>query len=836
MLCTIVSQISFGGEGMPNFKFELKKILRGKKIVILLLFCLLIPTGVFYWNYTNLDRYGNDLFRSVQSEYISILNTRALYYEEMDESDLTSEEIEFHMAPYNEMLDKIVTLMQMIDYESRYEVSEHMLTFHQAYENYTEHRAIHANGNQLYYLQDGNLELIESEKAFFQELENRGLPYEDPIYSIYGANFVKSVVDLTFGMALILLLILLVVDIFSEEKTNDTEKVRLTQPVNRLNILVAKMSASFLYTLSFLLLTAMVSYLLAGSVGAGFGSIHYPVRDALTGIYVGEYIVSAAFYFSLYLLAILSCIVLFAIVVKDTAIVAVLAIFTVVISGGINPSYLNPFCYLNFDHFIIRAQGDLWLMTGIALAFSILVTLLAYYLSKTTWVQNFTLTGKDAGKVLPKYEEKRALPFPYFRFEILKIIKRKTTVIPFVLLLILVSLYGLNQYNQYEKTHNFLKDHHHKVVADIGNRIDPEADPRKHNQSSLNRSYEANLKALEAYTSGDADDIIEAQKEVFHDFSITYHEGFPAETIAVFNATQDEIRARQVHPVLSDSTLMQGLATTPFAREHDLRYWSHLNYNISQPSTTYIFNSLFKDGLGILALAVFAISLALGFSNETHDTRTIYLLNTQPLHGKRIYFGKLLAQSVVFISMALIMAAVLFLGLKLSGNPTESNFPAVQYLNEIDEDYSGSYLLRENLTENRGKELPDSASTLVGFTFRDMIYENAEMAAMFILSGLGMVAFAILASLKIRHKIGVSLGTVLVFGLGFLVSRYALKGTSIFFPFIWLDTPLVATGEASMIFDKTNMTGLCGILVLILWLIAFVILGYKVFGKRGRYQ
>ena len=37
-------------------------------------------------------------------------------------------------------------------------------------------------------------------------------------------------------------------------------------------------------------------------------------------------------------------------------------------------------------------------------------------------------------------------------------------------------------------------------------------------------------------------------------------------------------------------------------------------------------------------------------------------------------------------------------------------------------------------------------------------------------------------------------------------------------------------------FDKTNMTGLCGILVLILWLIAFVVLGYKVFSKRGRYQ
>jgi hypothetical protein len=116
------------------------------------------------------------------------------------------------------------------------------------------------------------------------------------------------------------------------------------------------------------------------------------------------------------------------------------------------------------------------------------------------------------------------------------------------------------------------------------------------------------------------------------------------------------------------------------------------------------------------------------------------------------------------------------------------------------------------------------------------LVENIEMVALLILSGLVMVAFAMFASQKIRHKTGVGLGTVLIFGLGYLASRYVLKGAGIFLPFIWLNQPLVATGEASMIFDVNMMNSVIGILILALWLAAWVFFGYKMFSKTGRYQ
>jgi ABC-type transport system involved in multi-copper enzyme maturation permease subunit len=854
---------------MPNFKLELTKILKSKKFILLLLLGVLIPSAVFYQNHIHLDRYGLDLFIKMQKTSMNMSTARMQYHERMEEVGFTPEEIEFHMALFTEMENEM-RVFNFIPrkHESRYAIPQQMVAFYQAYQDYAEDRAINYNGRQFFYIHEGDdTQRVALEKAFFQELVDRGLPYEDPTYSITGFNFVKSVIDTAFGVPLAVLLLLLIVDIFTDKKANGAEKIRLIQPVKRINILFAKLAASLVYILAFIIVTVIVSYLLAGLLGGGFGSLYYPAEVDYgfisTSGPIGEYVGLAALYFCLYLLFITSGIALFAVIVKETSIVAALGILLTIIGSkwGASPSHFNPFSFLNFHYFLIRAkaspwtshinyvyfpgvQGNLWIATGVALGFSFLLTFLAHYISTTTWGQNFTFTpkGKDGNKALSKYEKNRALPLSYFRFEALKIIKKGTAIIPFLLLLALAMLYGLNQYNQYEDFRNSELAFHQAVVVNYIDRINRPA-PEGVNeelidQSNIIKGYEVHSNALEAHKSGDIERITEAQKDTFLYTTSHWADYHPSDAITVYCATQDEIAERQVQPVYSNSALAYGgLVSSPFARESDLKHIKNWNIRNSQPSITYIFNSLFKNGLAIIALAIFAVSLALGFSDETQDTRTIYLLNTQPLHRRRIYFGKLLAQSAVFLSMILILTTVLFGGLRIAGSPVEKNFPAVQYLNNVDEDYTGVRLWRSSLGEHEGKGLPASTSTMfVGFTFRDMIDENIEMIAMLILSGLAMVAFAMLASQTIRHKIGVSLGTVLVFGLGYLASRYVLKGAGIFFPFIWLNSPLVATGEASMIFDITIMNSLIGILVLTLWLAAFVLIGYRMFSKTGRYQ
>lgn len=837
---------------MSNLKLELKKIFKSKKIIFLLLLCVLIPVAVFYQNHTSLDRYGTELFIKMQKTSIDMSSTRVKYHERMKEVGYTLEEIEVFMALFTEMENEIREFNYIPrNYESRYIIPQQMVAFYQAYQDYAEDRTLNYSGRQFFYLHQGDdAERVELEKTFFQELVDRGLPYEDPAYSISGFNFVKTVIDVAFGVPLALLILLLVTDIFTDEKTNGTEKIRLVQPVKRRNIILAKLSASLVYILAFLIITAMVSYFLAGLLGGGFGSFYYPVEVDYgfisTSGPIGQYVGLAALYYCLYLLVMISGIALFAAIVKETSIVAALGVLMVFIGDGwgAKTSYFNPFSYPNFDYFIIWDQSHPLIMTGIASAISALLILLTHFLSKTTWVQNFSLTpkGKDGSKALFKYEEKRVLPLPYFRFEVLKIIKKRTAVASFLLLLFLVMLYGFNQYNQYEEFRNSEFTFHQWMAAINLDRINQPA-PEGVSEEYIDRSnsieaYDVHSNSLEAHKSRDIGRISETQKDAFQYIISIRANYYPSEASTVYFATQDDIKERQVQPVYSNSSSGYGaLVYSPFARESDLKHIRNWNIRNSQPSTTYIFNNLFKNGLAILALVIYAVSLAFGFSDETQDTRTIYLLNTQPLHRRRIYFGKLLAQSAVFISMVLILATVLFISLRLAGSPVEKNFPAVQYLNHVDQDYTGVKLWRSSLREHEGKGLPAATSNIfVGFTFRDMIDENVEMMGMLILSGLAMVAFAMLISQKIRHKIGVSLGTVLFFGLGYLASRYVLKAAGIFFPFIWLNSPLVATGEASMIFDMTLMNSLIGILILILWLAALVVIGYRMFSKTGRYQ
>jgi ABC-type transport system involved in multi-copper enzyme maturation permease subunit len=645
--------------------------------------------------------------------------------------------------------------------------------------------------------------------------------------------------------------------IFTEEKNSGTEKIRLTQPVRRINILLAKLGASLVYIFAFLIATALVSYLLAGLLGGGFGSIHYPVEIDIGYIStigpVGKYVALAGLLYCLYLLVIISCITLLAAIVKETSIVAVLGIFLITIGSRwqANASHFNPFSFLNFQHFFTSSSQcitEIWIAFGIALGISSLLTLLAHYVSTTTWGQNLSLSPKEkeGNKELTKYEKKRALPLPYFRFEVLKIMKRKTVVVPFILLLVFTMLYGFEQYSQYERFRDSeLAIYRTQAESywDSINRLQRgvaegifKPEMVEETLADNTDTYNMYLNAIEAFERRDTAKIAEGQKSIFKYETSNWGNFYPPDTISVYCATQDEIIKRQVQTVHTKSPPLGGLISSPFAMESDLKHIKSWHIRNSQPSITYIFNSLFKNGLAIIALAIFAVSLSVGFSDETHDTRTICLLNTQPLHRKRIYFGKLLAQSAVFISMILIIAAVFCAGLGIAGSPLEKNFPAVQYLNQVDGNYSGVKLWRANLREFEGKAFSASSSGyFVGFTFRDMLVENIEMVALLILSGLVMVAFAMFASQKIRHKIGVSLGTVLIFGMGYLASRYALRGAGIIFPFIWLNQPLVATGEASMIFDVNILNSLVGIAILALWLAALVFVDYKMFSKTGRY-
>lgn len=824
---------------------ELKKIVRSKKFVILILLCLILPAAVLYQNQANSDRYAWDLYNKMGEASLAMHVAKQEYRERMKENGLSVKEMEPHLFFFTALEGEMEALLRLPwGYESRFEIPERMVAFYNAYQAYAEDRTVNYQGRQFFHLFEDKIapEWVEAEKAYFQGLVDQGLPYEDPVYSVSGFNFTRSVLDTVLGMPLALLLVLLLADIFAAEKENGVEKLRQTQPVKRRNILLAKLAAAFIFVFAALVTLLAVSYLLAGLLGSGFGSFTYPLEidrgfiDTCGPVW--RYVGLATLNYSLYLLVIISALPLFAAFIKDTSLTAALGLLLVFAGDllGAKTNIYNPFSYCNYQYYIGQGQGKPLLMTGVALGIFALVALFAHYLGATTWVQNFTLTGKrkEGGRALEKYEQKKVLPFPVFKFEALKILKKKSTVIPFSLLVILALLQGLSQRDLYDQNRQNEAAFHTLLAAHFLAYEPPEGvDEEYIDRSEAINRYEIDVRFLEALESDDADSIIRAQKDSFLE-SAPYSFG-PPETVTVYSATLDEMIERGVQPIYSNTVGYMGMLRSPFAGKQDLRNIRGANLRNIQPSVTFIQNSLFKDGLALLALAIFAVSLAFGFSDETQGTRSIYLLNTQPLRRHRLYFGKFLAQSTVFIAMVLILALVLSGGLSLAGSPLEKNFPAVKYLNSLGPDYSGERLWRSSLRVHEGQPLPSSVSDLfVGFTFRDMSDENLEMTALLVLAGLCLLAFALAISQRIPNKIGVSLGSLLFFGLGYAVCRYALRG-GFYLPFIWLDSSLVATGEASMIFDQSIITSLMGFLILGLWLAALLFLGYRLYSKTGRY-
>ncbi|SES96647.1 ABC transporter permease subunit [Anaerobranca gottschalkii] len=862
---------------MPNLLFELKKVLKNKKILVIILVSLMISSLNFCWNYINMNWYGVDLFNRIFEISLEISESRNTYQKLMTDAGLTPHEIRRHMVLFTEMENSIRKFEQYRDnrHKFRYEIPKQMLAFYEAYEKYSEDRQINANGRQFFHLYRGDIERLNLEKAFFQELVDKGLPYEDPNFSLSGANLLKNLIDTIFGNILIILLIFILVDIFSGEKTSGGEKLRLIQPVKRKNILVAKIITSFILVLLLLFSTMIFTYLFALLFGDGFGSMAYPLQKYYSlekvGVSIGEYLSLGILYYILYILFIISCIALLTTIFKETSIVAVCTIFITILGAMTVPrewkdyslllqglpiigeipevkpiNYMNPFTYQQFERLILGLDKSPLILLGIMVFYSIALLFLTCHLSKVTLIQNFSLTFKikDGEESLKKIEKQKNYPLPYFRFELLKIFKRKTTTIPYFLVFIFVLGYGLMMVNSYEKLidnervfYNSQALQYAAFIEETERRLEDNNLEREIVEGLLRskekyiREYNNNIRAANAFLNRDIDEMVEMQKYFLITHSDIMRGGYPLQARAVFLEKLDEIKERKVQPILSNGLLFWVATNSPFANEISLT--NKLEFDIVQPSITYIINSLFKNKISILLLVVFAISFFWGFSDETHDTNTMFLLNIQPINKKRIYFGKIFAQIIAFLVMIGIILGGLFITLKIAGSPVEGNFPAVQYINQIDENYEGITLNRRLLIENRGRKISArDANKLMGITFRNMSEQNWELVVLFALTGLVIIAFATLLSLKIKNKFLVSLVTILVFAMGFFLSRYILRRYSILLPFIWLDQPLVATGIASMIFNLNFLNSFLGIFVLTVWFTLFVYWGYREFNKQ----
>lgn len=849
---------------MVNLKFEIKKVLRGKKILIAIILSLLISSVLFAGNYIDQYKISNKIVDDYYPLYEKLANHSQFLITRAAERGVEDRERDEYIKPNESLGAVLMELFDLASNEKLDKVPNKILEFYDKYEDYSKVAII----NPLAISENK----ILSEREYYENLSKQNLPYEDNEYSITGANFLKSVVDKAYGLPLALLLLLLSIDVFSGENMDGTKKIRSIQPVKRINIFYGKVMAALVYSTIFIASLLIYSYLIGGIFGNGFGSFLYPVKrgpmvltTAIDSVVlfelvsIGKYILVSTAYFLAYILFALSIVSLVTSLLKETLLVATVSLILISLASllsekyievgqwidGIRPSYpiMNPFAFEFTEKMIQDLRLNALLVILIPIFFSLLVVYISYGLTKLSFVQNFLASKrvKDGEASLKSYENKRTkLRFVNLRFELLKIFKKKEVYIVAIIILFLVLVYSYNSSLNYDQAYLDRQDFYEWRLERTEETLNYYQDKEGPMKAHLERDYENYLEYKIAYENNDREKIADSMiseiivnRDSASGFMGYPDRGFALETIKINLAEMDEIKERKLEPPLPYAYEVR---TTPFdnfrSLQDKIRYIDHSKRY--QPSITYIINGIFKENLNYLILLIIAIAFATGFTDEREGKDTLRLLNIQPVESRKTYLAKFFARSLVFVSLIILVIGIAFSLLFVSNKNIEANYPAIYYENKVEDDFEGHKALRKNLAYNQDKLdiQEEKDNKFVYYSFRDMWSENMEMLAIFLMLAIMLIGISMLISLKIKNRWQTSLFTLLIFVGGYGASTGLIKRYSYLFPFIWANQVLVSSGQANIEFDTNLIKSKLGIIVLILWIFIISLVGIKRYNKK----
>ena len=849
---------------MVDFKFEVKKILRGRKLLLALILSMGISGIFFLGNYINQYKIGNRLVDDYYPWYEKLMSERESFRHRMDEKDIGKVEQKAYLEPNEKLQLQLLDLFDLATRGQMEEVPSKLLEIYDEYEAYSE-KAVKKT------LSISETKL-RADRDYYGFLLENGLPYEDLEYSLRGSNFARSLVDKIYGLPLALMILVLSVDIFTLESENGNEKIRKIQPVKRSYLFYSKFFAALIYSLIFIFMTLISVYLLAGIFGSGFGTFSYPVargpqiltasKDGLVLfdlMSTGKYIITSSLYFAIYMGFSLSLVCLLATIFKDGLLVSLASILILPLGNGLTsglienrqwtlgqmPKYPigNP---LSFG-FPGKILGDLRLeplrIIWVPILLSLILVYLAYKLSENSYIQTIFRgqRQRDGETSLRQYEGKKSSGrFVNLRFEMVKLFRKKEVYVVCIMISFLALVYGLSASRNYDRAYDERQDYYTwrmeknlAMMEDYG---------RGNIYDEVKKIYESDKAYMEAYENGDRTRIASSLISLIYEnqdqalgFMGYEGEGFSRETIEINVREMEEIIARDVDPPIPPNFEVKSTPFDRFRTTSDyLRYMdSSKRY---QPSINYIYNGVFENGLNYLILLFLVVSLGIGFSLEGGRNQRIRLMNIQPRRSREIYLSKLGSQILVLFSLVILSVGILLGGLRILGRKSEPSYPAIYYENELDQDYNGEKLFRKNLPANMEADASDfEGNKFIGYSFRDMGHENLEMTVIFILVAMMGLVVAMLISLFVASRWAVSLATIVTFLIGFVLSKYILKGKSGLLPFIWLDGKSIASGDTSVVFNSGLINWYVAIPVLVIWMGAVTFLGIRKYkDKYGR--
>ncbi|MGE8205548.1 ABC transporter permease subunit [Heyndrickxia sp. NPDC080065] len=844
---------------MKFFKFELKKIIRRKKVILLFLIVLLFVIGVLIRNILMQDKIIERAYINLTPHHQEANNLLIQLKAKMKE-DPKNQALQASFENLVKMTNAISELKSAIDNHEWQSIPKIENTF---LKTVTTHLEL---GGEYKALQGDEFSKRLIKNAILIEHQ---LPYEDENYSLSMPIFMKSAASLFMSVIGVLILVFIMADQMSEELENQTIRTLYTQPLRRWQILLSKYVSMITITIFMLVVFFTLSMAAPLLFGGKAGSFAYPqlvqYSNGFTYIPTGEYLIKLILLFIGVASFAFCLVILFSILLKNR-LSTILVSFPSLLCGFILTNqidalqtYLNPFYYFNLTELIERPETLGFTNIWILFSYSFVVLFICYVAQgKGLLFFSESPTKRPFRKGQTFSSSKGFLAIILFEWR--KAWRQGSTKQIIIVLLLIFSLgYIFLTYLTNQKHQNFIaemKDNiesqkgyiqwHKQLLQKQKDIVDELEKKGTHLNETEKLRLEGTKNSIERTKSTFENDQLdlEKMKEVlnaylkkawprFYEYWIYQNQLWNGEISVDLNyqsyvssfttkASIEEkklLAERNLKPVLPPEYLYTFYDQDHFPNLIDRMEQLKNTFKMGNTGLFYLY-IFFNSFIFLLPLIVFVSLFGSGFTAEKGKKRTLNFLETQPLSRYKIFIGK----SAISLLLALGIAIGLVLLLAILGTVGNRfgdwTFPVLHY-DTSDVIRSANYT---GITAQEG-----------GFHFINMGKYLLETVLIFLCVVLFIISISLFISSFTNNIIG-SFTITLTLTIGGYFASISPLASSIahMSPFTYLNVGKIANGELASLLNNSAIQTWTGLGVLMISSIIFLGAGLIWFQRSVR--
>lgn len=821
--------------------FELKKIWRSRKIVLLITLLLTVIIVVYISNRESQENWKEEAFAQTD-EYRSSIQV---------EEKRLMEELESGTLPGLEMRQEALSEVSRTLYEWRNEI------YHENWSDYPEFEQAFIKGVRNYQEHGGTFDSLEGLKLEIAEAKTKwmvehGIAYENEQYPLSPHLFLKDTSVFLFSLPGLALLILLFGNIEVMERESHTWRLLRSTPLHSRLVLLSKFVSLLIVVVFYVFIAIGTTLLLPILLGGGKVEWLYPI---VVGDDQGFSIIS----FSAWLgrgVLIFACSIIFlftlSILVGIRTVYSFPALSITFFIGllGYVTADLIPFPYHAFTSLrwteIVYSMpnGSDWKIVAVSLTCSAILLVLALFTPVSSTENRIASLRRFSGEKLTA-GKRNAVKLAVFEWRKVKRLGLFRQGLILLLLAISFGYYLLHESAEKHRETYFDRVREQAEInlslkkellkwAEEAEQMSVETDAGKSGENNrtpaddmreTSRMYEVRhsieLDKIEAFEERDWRRFYANQFfTIFSSYRMTignfYNVGSGSAPVGIgtFNedvslAEKEWMMEHDVAPVFPGE-LAVSVRDNWGDHEKERRQWKAENRKVDAGGLFSIYH-LLSSAMYLLPILLFVFLLGGGFAAERGKKRPIDFLLTQPVHPSSVFMGKAMnAVIAAAASMTGLYGLILLLG-TIFYRFGDWSYPILYYVPEkiaSGPDYGGM----------RSSGYGYGFIPLGDYVWQGIVLSLLSLAFLLILS--------IALSIFFRHTATVLALTFLLAGGGFYMARTTLQEMAAYLPFTYLEAGRILNGELATELNEPSIGFWTGAVVMALSIVILVVAGY----------